>query len=96
VGLLAIAVVVGIGVAGEGFRSVTRRILVREWAEDHHFTLLQCRHRPFGTWQNWLTSFDVRWQDDRGVEAEGRVLTTGLLRRKAWLDGSGTGRGLTA
>jgi hypothetical protein len=92
VGAIGLVVLVGLAIGVEVFRAFSRRALVREWADDHHYTVLECRHRFFGTWVNWLVAYDVRWKH-RGVESQGRVLATGFIRRKAWLASSARDRG---
>lgn len=88
-------VLVGAVVGIESFRAVTRKALVRRWAAEHGYTLLEFHYRFLGTWANWLTAYDVRWSH-RGAEHEGRVLATGFIRSHAWLDETGSGRGQVA
>jgi hypothetical protein len=93
--IAALAALAGLGAAAEGFRGWSRRRFVDAWAKDRGLELLDCRHRFFASGAaGWLTGYDVRWREGTR-EHEGRVVATGLLRRKAWLDETGSGRGLT-
>lgn len=85
-----IAVVAG-GV--EAFRAKTRRRLVGKWASDQGFTLLECRYsfRPLSP--SWLVPYRVTMVDKAGRTLTGTVWATGLLRREAWAEWGGSGRG---
>ena len=64
---------------------VRRRPTPWQWAAERELELVEVTPRPFvgGSWQ---MVYDVRWRDGSGREYEGRLIATGIIRPKIWLD----------
>jgi hypothetical protein len=77
---------IALGIGLETFRAVTRRLIVKEWAQTHGFVPEEIRYRfePFG-W-NWLVYYDIAIREPSGRRVEGRASSTGFIRRRVVVD----------
>jgi hypothetical protein len=87
-----VAIVLAIAAAIMAFRVITRRSLVKRWAEDEGLTLLELRFSAASLYERSLVAFRLRVRDRTGHEVTGIAWTTGLLRRRVSVDWGGQGR----
>jgi hypothetical protein len=97
-----VSVIAGVAIFGamvaaiESFRVVTRRSLLKRWARDQGFTLLEARFSAASLERTGsLVAYRVRVRDRTGHEVTGIAWTTGFLRRRVTVDWGAQGRWTT-